>query len=90
MNGEVTRTISTSKNSAFATRIVLERTEQLQLSFDPEIVDNTKSPEKSVKGKLVFQKKGKNDVDFPYESKVTRGSVTKGNYIELQFDTSGT
>lgn len=86
---------STSSSTADASPIVLHETELLRLKFIPKLVDNKQDPPKSVSGKLLFEKKRKNDDAFPSDindssKKVSRRSVKVGDWMEVQFDTSET
>lgn len=62
---------STSLQSADVIEpVVLRRTKHTRLVFQPTLVDNPTAPEASVRGSLVFQRKGQNDEwedwkDFP-------------------------
>lgn len=72
--------VSTSATTADASPIVLAQTDMLRLKFLPTLVDNGKEPEKSVSGKLLYEKKRKGDVCFPTDcqdstEKISRGSV---------------
>ncbi|WP_100373014.1 Shedu anti-phage system protein SduA [Bacillus sp. FJAT-45037] len=51
---------TTSSNSAVSDDIELKKTTTTRLIFRPEIVNNNKNPEASVRGCFIFQKKGKN------------------------------
>ena len=87
--------VSTSSTTADASPIVLAQTDLLRYKFVPTLVDNTKDPQKSVSGKLVYEKKRKNEDLFPTESfdkqkKLSRGSVKVGDWMELQLSTSET
>lgn len=48
--------VSTSATTADASPIVLAQTDMLRLKFLPTLVDNGKEPEKSVSGKLLYEK----------------------------------
>lgn len=59
---------STSRQTATATPILLrDSSDQTRLAFEPILVNNNKEPGNSVKGKLVYEKKSKNDELFPSE-----------------------
>lgn len=85
---------STSAHTATATPIVLQQTEQVRLRFLPILVDNSKDGSKSVSGKFVYERKGKNDSAFPSEvsesDPVSRNSIRSGDYLSLTVDTSQT
>lgn len=87
--------ISTSAVTADASPIVLNQTEMIRVKFCPTLVDNEKDPQKSVSGKLLYEKKRKNDTAFPSdgdrsEVKVSRGSVKVGDWMEVNLSTSET
>lgn len=86
--GEIQIT-STSLSTANATPILLKSTDRLRLQFVPTLVENPNSPEKCVSGKLVYEQKRKNDVDYPTDM-VTRGSIKSGEYMEIALRTSET
>jgi hypothetical protein len=53
---------STSRHSASCSDIsVREDGEHVRLLFRPEIVDNPTNPLASVRGRFIYQRKGKND-----------------------------
>lgn len=87
--------ISTSTVTANTSPITLSQTEILRFKFLPTLVDNKKEPNKSVSGKLLYEKKRKNDSHFPSETagssvKVSRGAVKVGDWMEFQLNTSET
>lgn len=87
--------MSTSAVTADASPIVLNQTDLLRLKFIPTLVHNEKEPNKSVSGKLLYEKKRKNEECFPSDealrdSKVSRGAVKVGDWMEFHFDTSET
>jgi hypothetical protein len=77
---------STSKNSADATPIVLRETESLKLWFSPKMVNNANAPERSVEGKLIYERKKKSDSEFP-SAKIARGNVKSGELMEISLNT---
>lgn len=79
---------STSKHTAKAKPIILNKTERVLLQFEPEIVDNSIDQKKSVKGKLVYSKKREKEKDFP--SHVNKGSLKVGEYMDITLDTTET
>ena len=86
---------STSSTTADASPIVLDETDLLRLMFIPKLVENQQDPAKPVSGKLLYEKKRKNDDVFPSDindtsKKVSRRSVKVGDWMEVQFDTSET
>ncbi len=74
--------VSTSMNTTVTSPIILRRSEGVKVSFSPTLVNNEKLPEKSLSGKLVYERKKKKDNEFPIE-KITRQSVKVGEVIEL-------
>ncbi|MBE6899895.1 MAG: DUF4263 domain-containing protein [Ruminococcaceae bacterium] len=87
--------VSTSSVTADASPIVLNQTDMLRFKFLPTLVDNEKEPHKSVSGKLLYEKKRKNDDCFPSDGtnpsyKISRSSVKVGDWIELKLNTSET
>jgi len=87
--------MSTSSNTADASPISLKKAEQTRLRFVPKLVDNPNDPQKSVAGKIVFERKKKNDTTFPSDNqsttnKITKGTIKTGDWLELYFDTSET
>lgn len=87
--------VSTSAQTADASPIVLNHTDFLRFRFVPTLVDNPREPQKSVSGKLFYEKKQKSEPLFPSEKrdapgKVSRGSVKVGDWMEIQFNTSET
>ena len=87
--------VSTSATTADASPIVLAQTEMLRLKFLPTLIDNGKDPQKSVSGKLLYEKKRKGDERFPSDSKdtsekVSRGSVKVCDWMEFKLSTSET
>ncbi len=81
--------VSTSACTAAASPIILNSTDMIRTKFEPNLVKNEKEPQKSVSGKLIYEKKRKNDDVFPSE-KVTRQSVKVGEIMEISLDTSET
>ena len=53
--------VSTSSVTADASPIVLNQTDMLRYKFLPTLVDNVREPHKSVYGKLLYEKKRKNE-----------------------------
>lgn len=81
--------VSTSLKTADASPIVLNKTDLIQTKFEPVLVENDKEPIKCVSGKLIYEKKRKNDGEFPTE-KLTRQSIRVGEFMEISIDTSET
>ena len=95
MTTDTVDVISTSTVKANTSPITLSQTEILRFKFLPTLVDNKKEPNKSVSGKLLYEKKRKNDSHFPSETagssvKVSRGAVKVGDWMEFQLNTSET
>lgn len=95
MTTDTVEVVSTSSVTADASPIVLNQTDMLRFKFLPTLVDNAREPHKSLSGKLLYEKKRKNDDFFPSDStgasdKVSRGSVKVGDWMEFQLDTSET
>jgi len=95
MTSDTVDIVSTSVQTASASPIVLNHTDFIRFKFIPTLVDNPKEPKKSLSGKLLFEKKKKNDQLFPSDqsntaAKVSRGSVRVGDWMEIQLDTSET
>ena len=53
--------VSTSSSTANASPVVLHQTDMLRFKFIPSLVKNEKEPQKSVSGKLLYEKKRKKD-----------------------------
>ena len=51
--------VSTSSSTANASPVVLHQTDMLRFKFLPSLVKNEKEPQKSVSGKLLYEKKRK-------------------------------
>lgn len=81
--------VSTSSKTASASPVILSNTEIVQTKFEPTLVENDKSPEKSVSGKLIYEKKRKKDTEFPSE-KLSRQSVKVGEVMEISLGTTET
>lgn len=93
MTADTVDMVSTSAVTADTSPVVLAQTDMLRLKFLPTLVDNGKEPHKSVSGKLLYEKKRKNDDAFPSDSqsnagKISRGSVKVGDWMEFQLSTS--
>jgi len=73
---------STSKHSASCTDISVRDGDQVRLLFRPEIVDNPSNPSASVRGRFLYQRKGRNDrwEDF---DKLPFSSLKKGEGYQL-------
>ncbi len=60
--------VSRSAMTADATPVVLSSTERFRFRFMPMLVDNQNNPEQSVRGKLLLERKSKNEKYFPTDS----------------------
>ncbi|MGB4093060.1 MAG: Shedu immune nuclease family protein [Ruminococcus flavefaciens] len=88
---------STSANTADASPIVMAQTDLLRLKFIPKLVNNEKDSQKSVSGKIIFEKKKRTEANYPSENdaistddRVSKRSVKVGDWLELNLDTSET
>lgn len=74
---------STSRRSAVSTDVVLREGEQVRLIFRPEIVENPSDPSACVRGRFLYQKKGRNETweDRPGTSHAT---IKKGEEYHLE------
>lgn len=81
------RIVSTSKQSADAPPIELRNpSDSLRLHFDPQIVENPTHPKNTVRGKIIYERKGKNDPLFPSEDgkSISRKDIRKGDTLEIE------
>ncbi len=79
---------STSLNTAKTEPVILKRTDRFSLEFIPELVNNTKDSNCSVKGKLLY-KKCKANENYSVEI-IGRGEIKTGQGIGLNLSTSET
>lgn len=79
---EPIRTVSTSRQSAVASDIILREEKTVRLLFRPLIVENRKNADHSVKGTFVYQRKGKNDLWEPVDSD-SLSSLKAGEGVKL-------
>ena len=87
--------VSRSAMTADATPVVLSSTERFRFRFMPMLVDNQNNPEQSVRGKLLLERKPKNEKYFPTDSvapceKVTRGTAKNGDWVEIELHSEET
>lgn len=83
--------VSTSLKTAEVSPIVLKETERVKTKFEPKLIVNDKFPEKSVSGKLIYEKKRLSDEVFPSDiEKLSRKSVKVGELMEIALGTSET
>jgi hypothetical protein len=74
---------STSRHSAVCSDIVIRDGEQVRLVFRPEIVDNPASPAACVRGRFLYQRKGKKDTWVEFDS-LPLSSLKKGDQFQLE------
>jgi hypothetical protein len=74
---------STSSRSAICTDIVIRNGDQVRLAFRPEIVDNPRNPNACVRGRFVYQRKGKKDAWVDFDN-MPLSSLKKGEGFQLQ------
>ena len=87
--------VVSSAMTADATPVVLSSTERVRFRVMPMLVDNQNNPEQSVRGKLLLERKSKNEKYFPTDSvapceKVTRGSAKNGDWVEIELHSEET
>jgi hypothetical protein len=80
---EKVETQSTSAHSAVCTDIVVRDGEQTRLIFRPEIVDNPTNPAARVRGRFIYQKKGRGESWEDFE-KEPLTSLRKGESFQLE------
>jgi hypothetical protein len=73
---------STSKYLACCPDICIRDGDQVQLIFRPEIVDNPSQPAAAVRGRFLYQRKGKNDAWEDFDS-LPLSSLKKGEHFQL-------
>lgn len=78
---------STSYNTADVSPIILNETEMIRTSFEPVLVDNDKDNKSCVGGKLIHQRKKKNDKNFPTEV-ISKKDIKTGDILEVRLSTS--
>lgn len=81
------RIVSTSNQSANAPIVELrDPSDSYRLHFDPQIVENAKHPGDAVRGRLIYEKKGKNDPLFPSEKAkpISKKDIHKGDTLEIE------
>jgi len=74
---------STSNQSAVCSDIPLRVGEQVRLVFRPEVVENPHDPAACIKGRFLYQKKGKRDAWEDFET-IPLSSVKKGEGYQLE------
>ena len=95
MTDDTIDVMSSSSNTADVSPIPLKVSDKTRLRFVPIMVNNPNDPQKSVEGKIVFERKKKADTQFPSEhpsavSKITKSSIKTGDWLELKLNTSET
>ncbi|PWM32585.1 MAG: hypothetical protein DBX94_05845 [Coriobacteriia bacterium] len=84
---------STSRNTAIAQDVVLRDGKLTRMTFKPGVVNNLKDPSNSVHGKIVYERRGKEDEPFPSECAqefIGKKSIHKGDALELALNTGET
>jgi hypothetical protein len=74
---------STSQHSAAVSDIVVREGPQVRLVFRPTIVDNRADPAACVRGRLLYQKKGKHDSWEDFDTRPL-SSLKKGDQFQLE------
>ena len=89
-DGNVIQVESTSWNSAKVSPIVLQHSDSdvTRILLEPLLVDNPHDHSKSVKVKLVYEKRKKGE-QYPTE-KITRRSIRNGEVMEMTLDSTAT
>jgi hypothetical protein len=83
--------VSTSQHSATTQAINLrEPTSFSKLVFQPTLVDNPGEPDNTVRGKIVYERKGKKDESFPADRVSSKRDVRNGDSLELSLNTGET
>ena len=83
MDGQCIDVVSTSATTADATPVVLSETERMRFRFVPTIVNNQSSPECTVRGKILFERKPQNDKFFPTDTVAPCERITRGNFFYI-------
>lgn len=80
-------TKSTSLQTAKVNEITLSESDNVKLSFEPNLIDNTQRPEDSISGKIVYQKKHKTDQFVSYD-RLSRTNMKVSDWMEISLSTS--
>ena len=88
-NIDTITTESTSNSTAKTDRIILKETDRIRTSFVADLIKNDKNPDCCVSGKLVHEKKRKNDLEFPTEC-ITKIDLKSGDAMAISLDTTET
>lgn len=78
---------STSLRTAKASEIILSESDNVKLSFQANLIENSKRPDDSVNGKIVYQKKHKSDQFIDYE-KLSRANMKVSDWMEVSLSTT--
>jgi hypothetical protein len=73
---------STSLHSAICSDITIRDGDQVRLVFRPELVDNPSEPAACIKGRFLYQRKGKNDAWADFDT-APLSSLKKGEQFQL-------
>lgn len=95
--GDTIDIISTSSVTADASPIKLSASDLTRIRFIPKLVKNPNEPEKSVSGKLCYEKKHRRENFFPSDivpppkdNRISKGSCKVGDWMEIELNTSET
>lgn len=84
---------STSRSTADVEDIVLRDGKLTRMTFKPGVVNNPNNPNNSVHGKIVYERRGKENEPFPSECAqefIDKRDIHKGDALELTLDTGET
>lgn len=76
-------TLSTSSRTSAVNDLILRETDTTRLIFRPLIIDNARNQQASVKGWLIFQKKGPTDDWRDYKT-LDLNQLKKGEWVKLE------
>lgn len=82
-------TESTSNKTAKTNSIVLKQTERIRTTFEADLVENSKIPENCLCGKLIHERKGKKELNFPTEI-ISKKNIKIGDILSISLDTTET
>lgn len=95
--GDTIEIMSTSSVTADTSPIQLSISDYTRIRFIPKLVENPREPEKSVRGKLCYEKKPKKEAYFPLDivpppknSRISKGSCKVGDWMEIDLGTNET
>ena len=95
--GDTIDVISTSSVTADTSPIQLSVSDHTRIRFIPKLVQNPNESEKSVRGRLCYEKKLKKETRFPSDivpapknNRISKGSCKVGDWMEIDLDTSET